>query len=81
MIEGLRFGTGFGFGFCFGDFGVCGELTCVGVGAFAAGVEAEAGGVDIEAEPSRAAPFFFPGATAETGVVAGRGLGCVGCMG
>ena len=60
--DGLRLGTGFGFGFVFGDFGVDGELRWEGVEALAAGVEAAAG----DATFSGPACFFF--AAASTGV-------------
>ena len=64
----------------FGDFGVWGEAAMlVGVGALA-GVEAEAGGVDIDATLSEWTGLFL--ATSGAGVVwMGwvRGLGCVGC--
>lgn len=44
-----RRGFGRGCAFVFGVCGVCGELAvCTGVCAFAAGVEAEAGGVEVD---------------------------------
>jgi len=74
FTEGLRLGAGFvGFVFGFGDLGVCGEFAWVGVGAFAAGVDAEAGGVDIEDTASEPTTVFFL-----VDAAAVRGLGAVG---
>ena len=78
MTDAFRFGVGLGFAFVFDDFCVCGEAACVGVGAFAAGVEADAG-VD-----TTVGSFFF----VDGGVIAGlvcagvatlRGLACAIC--
>ncbi len=63
-VDALRFGTGFGLDFGLGDFGVEGELTWVGVGALATGVEAAAG----EAAFSAPCCFFFVVAAERTGV-------------
>lgn len=70
LTEGLRFGFGLGGALVFGDFGVWGELaTWLGVGGFA-GVDADAGGVDVEAVPSAATADFL-------GTLAGAGMGVV----
>lgn len=59
----FRLCTGLGLALTFGDFGVEGELTWVGVGAFAAGVDTDAG------EAAFSAPgLFFAVAAVRTGV-------------